>query len=447
MKQLFQQAGLLTRRDLLLGAGGMTALGAFQKRGDAGVTSRSAAVRGSARAMILINMSGAPSHVDTFDVKDAGWYPGDYDARAGAGGIVLSNRLFPGLLRNSSDLCFIRSVESWEAEHTRGQFYLQTGHPSNPAFNIETPHFGCIVALERGAEGIMPPFLALNGTAGEGSKFLGGKYEPLAAPANAGGLATLEHPFFGAQSQQRFNERYQFLQDLDASLRQSPFDPSLAAHGAFYDSAKRLMYDPTVVNVFRFATDDNTRYGNTTFGRSCIVARNAIRARAGVNFITINHGGWDMHQRMYDASYTGNIYEVAGSLDTGVSNLIQDLKESGHLRETLICLMGEFGRTPGAPNAAGGRDHHRYAMSVVLAGGGVKGGAIIGSTDPQGERVDRPGWSGQRSIVTEDLTATFFSALGVDYTKSIAETRTGRKFEYVPFAEAKGYRPIDEVFA
>jgi hypothetical protein len=447
MKGLFQNAGLLTRRDLLAGVSGMAALTTLRKRGEAAVTGRSAAARGTARSMILINLQGAPSHVDTFDVKDAPWYPGDYDARAGAGGVVLSNRLFPGLLRNSRELCVVRSVESWEAEHTRGQFYLQTGHPSNPAFNIETPHFGCIVALERGGDGIMPPFLALNGTAGEGSKFLGGKYEPLAAPANQNGLTTLEHPFFGNQSQQRFNERYQFLQDLDANLRQTPFDPSMAAHAAFYDSAKRLMYDPTVVNVFRFSNDENNRYGNTGFGRACIVARNAIRSGAGVRFITINHGGWDMHQRMYDPAYTGNIYEIAGSLDVGVSSLIEDLRESGQLKETLVCMMGEFGRTPGGLNAAGGRDHHRYAMSVVLAGGGVKGGTVIGSTDGNGERVDRPGWSGERSIVTEDLTATFFSALGVDYTKSIAETRTGRKLEYVPFAEAKGYRPIDEVFA
>jgi uncharacterized protein (DUF1501 family) len=447
MRQLFNQAATLTRRDLLHGAAGLGALAALVKRGEASISMQGAPLRRTASSMILINLQGAPSHLDTFDVKDAPWYPANFDARPGSDGVVMSRLLLPGLLENSKELCIIKSVQSWEAEHSRGQFYLQTGHPSNPAFNVETPHFGAIVGVEKGGEGGMPPFLALNGSPNEGSKFLGGKYEPMVAPANQTGLATLEHPFFGANSRQRFNERFQFLEDLDATLRRSPFDPAMAAHADFYEAARKLMYDDAILQIFKFSADDNSRYGNSNFGRACVVARNAVRARNGVRFISINNGNWDTHQRMYDAAYGGNMYELCGVLDKGVTGLIEDLRSSGDLASTLICLMGEFGRTPGGLNAAGGRDHHRYSMSVVLAGGGVKGGKVIGATDASGDRIDRPGWSQDRPIVSEDLLATFYSALGIDWTKSIAETRSGRKFEYVPQAAGKGYLPVEEVFS
>src|SRR4051812_16295921 len=115
----------LTRRQWLAGATGLGALAAMQQRGDAEVTSRNAATRGTARAVILVNLQGAPSHLDTFDVKEGSWNPPDMDLRPGAGSIVLSRALFPGLLGLSSNLVLLRSVQSWEAVHERGQFYLQ----------------------------------------------------------------------------------------------------------------------------------------------------------------------------------------------------------------------------------------------------------------------------------------------------------------------------------
>ena len=108
--------------------------------------------------------------------------------------------------------------------------------------------------------------------------------------------------------------------------------------------------------------------------------------------------------------------------------------------------MSEFGRTPGPLNARGGRDHHRDAMSVVMIGGGVRGGKVIGATDSNGERIIEPGWSQKRPIVVEDIVATVYSALGIDWTKSMLDTPSGRKFEYVPYAERGQYTAIEEVF-
>jgi uncharacterized protein (DUF1501 family) len=130
-----------------------------------------------------------------------------------------------------------------------------------------------------------------------------------------------------------------------------------------------------------------------------------------------------------------------------LGSLVEDLRASGDLSQTLICVISEFGRTPGPLNSRGGRDHHRDAMSAVLIGGGVRGGRAIGATDATGETIVDPGWSQQRAIVVEDIAATIYSALGIDWTKSISHTPSGRKFEYVPYALQGLYTPIDEVFA
>jgi len=401
---------------------------------------------GTARAVILVNLQGAPSHLDTFDVKDAGWNPADISLQPGAGKIVLSRTLFPGLLRLSSDLLLLRSVQSWEAVHERGQFYLQTTHPANPAFLAESPNVGSVVGLERGGSGLLPPFLSLNGSPDQGAKFLGGKVEPMSAPSNAGGLSTLQHNFFGAQSQARFESQYKLLLDLDNSLRTDPLDPGMGNHADFYDAAKGLMYQQQIIQTFQFNDADNQRYGNSAFGRACIVARNAVQAKSGTVFISINHGGWDMHFNMFDRAYRPNMYQNCTELDTGVYNLATDLAASGNLGETLIVMMGEFGRSPGDLNPRGGRDHNKDAMAVAMLGGGVAGGRVIGATDPEGGRVAEYGWSGNRSIRMEDIAATIYSALGIDWTKSITDTPSGRKFEYVPYGQDGRYFPIEEVF-
>jgi len=318
---------------------------------------------------------------------------------------------------------------------------------ANPAFAAETPHIGAVAALERGGEGKIPPFLALNGTAGQGASFLGGKYEPMATPANVGGLSTITHNYYGAQSQQRFEEKFKLLEELEAPFRAAPFDPVMAAQPDYYAAAKGLMYDPVVTQFFQFSNEERLRYGSSNFGNACIVARNAIRAKSGAAFITIRNGGWDTHQSMFDTAYPQNFYNLVNTLDSGVGNLVEDLRASGDLDQTLIVIMGEFGRTPGELNSRGGRDHHRIAMSAVMIGGGVKGGAVIGATDAIGGRIIDPGWHAQRPIYPEDITTTIYSALGINWTKRILDTPSGRIYEYVAGSIRGEFEPVTEVFA
>jgi uncharacterized protein (DUF1501 family) len=304
-----------------------------------------------------------------------------------------------------------------------------------------------VVSYELGKNGPLPPFLALNvDSAFQGAKFLGGFNEPLIAPVNATGLNTLQHPYYGTNSQQRFNEKYAFLRQLDGPLIASPYSDEMAAHATFYDSAKQLMYDPNVASVFQFTTDESGRYGDTAFGRACIVARNAVRAKLGIRFVNIVFDGWDTHVGMFDRTYSPNMYTLCNDLDRSVGNLVNDLRASGDLASTLIVMLGEFGRTPGLLNAQGGRDHFKDAMSIAMLGGGIKGGRAIGTTSAQADAIIDPGWSQKRPIFMEDIASTIYSALGIDWTKSIANTPSGRLFEYVPQAAVGNFTSVNEVF-
>lgn len=437
----------ISRRRLLLDAANAVSFLSFVKRGDGQQTSANAKPRGTARACIYINLDGAPSQLDTFDPKDGPWNPPDADIGQFGRGFLLSRRLFPHLSTMTSDLLLLHSMNSWELIHERGQFYTQTIHPQNPAFVLESPHIGSVLAWEKGAPGPLPPFMALNSSnAMPGAKFLGGTYEPFLAPAAAGGFGNLEHNYFGNNSLPRFEEKYRFLEELDAELRQNPYSQTIANQTEFYRAAKQMMYNPRIVPAFQFSNEENQRYGNTSFGRACLVSRNVIRADAGTSFINIHSGGWDTHQSMFDTNYRPNMYTLVNELDAGVGNLVSDLKQSGHLDSTIIVITGEFGRTPGELNARGGRDHHRLAMPGCLIGGGVKGGRVIGATDEEGSGVLEPGWSQNRPIYPEDLAATIYSAMGVDWTKAFTNTPSGRKFEYVPDAGIGRFTAVDEVF-
>jgi hypothetical protein len=450
MKQRLNCQGHLpyTRRHFLFGAAAVSNIGLLSAHADAQVVSGSVTPRGSARTCIFINLNGAASHMDTFDPKDGPWNPRDADIRDYPGGIRLGRRYFPRLSTMTNDLLVIRSAASWEAAHERGQFYMQTAHAQNPALASEIPHIGAVVARERGAGGLIPPFLSFNQSNLQGATFLGGLYQPMMPPANQGGIGTLTHNFFGnaAQSQERFDRRFALLEELDSNLRRNPSNDEMATYASYFGRAKSMMYNPAVDGVFRFDANDQGRYGNTSLGRSLIVARNAVRAKNGAVFINVTQGGWDTHVGQFDPGQGTNIYTLTNDLDRSVGALVEDLKASGDFDSTLIVMMGEFGRTPGVLNSRAGRDHYRDVMSIALMGGGVKGGRVIGASDANAARITEFGWKGQRAIYPEDMVATIYSALGIDWTKSIDDTPSGRRYEFIPGVREGRFEPVNEVF-
>jgi uncharacterized protein (DUF1501 family) len=179
------------------------------------------------------------------------------------------------------------------------------------------------------------------------------------------------------------------------------------------------------------------------------VARNLLGANLGTRYVQIGLGGWDNHQNIYQAN--AGIYRPAQQLDAGLHNLIGDLASlpgvdgRSLLDETLIVVKGEFGRTVGSLTARQGRDH--YAVhSALFAGGGIRGGQVFGGTTPDGRFIDRPGWSQERPVGAEDIAATIYSALGIDYTTIRRDDPLGRGFEYVPSTNAWPAYPILELF-
>ena len=407
-------------------------------------------LKSSAKYCIFIMMPGAPSHTDTFDLKVGAWTPADFNPTT-YNGTLFPQGLMPTIAEHMNKLAIIRSVRSNALVHSLQQTWVQIARSPSSALGKIAPNIGSVVALEmeqyRQPNQKLPGFLSLNTGGGlVGSGYFNAKYSPFDITAAPGGLSNLTN----ADGQTLFNTRYAMLQALDSGLRpDSPLGTPVVDMDAFYQQSKGMMYNTDLDAVFKFTAADQTRYGSSGFGNSCVVARNLVKANMGTRFIQINIGGWDNHTNIY--AKPGGIYAPAGQLDKGLGNLLKDLSETpgsqggSLLDETLIVGMGEFGRTVGALTVNAGRDHY-FNQFAVFAGGGVAGNQAIGSTNASGGAVQEPGWSQNRYVANEDIAATVYSAMGIDYTKTLHDDPFKRGFEYVPFAAEGVWAPITEVF-
>ena len=279
----------------------------------------------------------------------------------------------------------------------------------------------------------------LNTSNGPGAGFLSPANNPFYMSPGGGGLANTTHPLGTA----RLDRRTALLRDLDGDLKLSgELGASVQETFAYDDAARKLMYNNTVSAIFTFDATERARYGNTGFGNACIAARRMLRANAGTRFIQITQGDWDQHEDIYKPN--AGHWNIARQFDNAIAPLLADLKSDGLLKETLVVCMGEFGRVPGNLNNGQGRDHYAQ-QAILMAGGGVQGGLVLGSTDKAGNATLDPGWSRKRDIRPEDVEATIYSALGIDYTKQLADP-SGRGFEYVPFSDRDQYGPENELW-
>jgi hypothetical protein len=212
-------------------------------------------------------------------------------------------------------------------------------------------------------------------------------------------------------------------------------------------TARTLMYSSDVDRVFVFDAAERARYGATALGNACITARNLIRSRLGARFIQITTGGWDMHSTIY----TGGALNPANAASTGrvfdnaIGTLLADLKADGALSETLVVCMGEFGRTVGTLNNQSGRDHF-LTQAALFAGAGVTGKKGIGKTNATAQTVVEPGWRMDREIYAEDIEATIYSALGIDWTKVYQDDPLNRGFSLVPTNQGVDFAPVHELW-
>lgn len=439
-----------TRRQLfqVLGAG-VTGACMIGKPAAAGVIvdSKPVTMQNKAKNVIFILMAGAPSHTDTFDFKEVnGVTPTDFNP-ANINGITWPTGIMPKLALQLPNMAIVRSIQAWATGHSISQSWVQIGRNPSGALGDIAPNIGSIVAVEKYAERlpsqVLPTFIGLNSGGGVGGGYLPATYGPMQLSPSPAGIPDTTN----VDGESRMNTRFQLLNQLDSPLRvNSPYGKALDDFGDFDSSAKSLMYNRDVAAAFNYTAADRMRYGNTSFGNSCLLAGKIVAANLGTRYVQITVGGWDMHVNIYGTNGKGGLYTLAKTFDDGVSTLLADLKASGQLDSTLVVMMGEFGRTVGKVTPAGGRDHW-LQMTVALAGAGIKGGRAIGSTDDTGAATLDPGWSRGRSVKPEDIEATIYSAMGINWTNVRYDDPFGRGFEYVPFSGEDLYGPIDELWA
>jgi hypothetical protein len=362
------------------------------------------------------------------------------------GSMYFPTGLMPKLAAQTADFAVARNVQAHAVVHSVCQTWVQIGRNPVAALGNIAPNIGSIVAAEkfpqRKPSDIFPTFLALNSPGGVNQGYLSGKYAPFKViPATAG----ISNTTSATGSQTRFESRFKLLNSLDANLRtNAPNGAPMSDYNEFYIDANQLMYNPLVNQYFGYPTSESTRYGGTSTGNAMLVASQVLKANLGTRFIQItSNDGWDMHTNIYTGG--GSIQVKAKIIDDGLSTLINDLKANGLFDQTLIVMYGEFGRTVGPITAAGGRDHWPQQF-CFFAGGGVKGGTTVGQTDAQGRDTIDYGWSQNRYVYPEDIEATIYSALGIDWTTVRHDDPLGRGFEYVPTTGPFPYTPINELW-
>lgn len=440
-----QKCDGFTRRDLMR-IGGLTALGlgmgdlfrserllALEPTKNAGVSQTG----GKAKSCILVWLDGGPSHLETFDLKpDA---PAEVRGPLNSIGTripgVRISECLPKTAAMLDKLAIIRSMTSPLGEHNFGTHYMMTGYKPTPV--LEYPTMGAVLSHARPHGGVLPPNIAVPEFRVGGGHITGGGYLPPATrPFSVGGdpakndFQVRDLDFYKGLDLDRLDRRRQFVNALDEfsrgkdSLADVPNDEDL-------ERAYRLLASKDAKGAFDLSQEPDKvrrRYGNKSIGQCCLLARRLVER--DVRFVTVNNRGWDTHNDLYTRlkeGYTGAKVPVGlvPSLDSALTALITDLDDRGMLDETLIVVMGEFGRTPKL-NTSGGRDHWPRVFSVALAGGGVPGGRIIGSSDAVGEGPkDQP-------VTPSDLVATIYTLLGLD-PKLELHTSDGRPVRIAPY--------------
>jgi hypothetical protein len=403
------------------------------------------------RSCILLWMNGGPSQMDTFDLKPGTANGGPYkEAATTVPGMKISEHL-PKVAAHAKRLAILRSMSTKEADHGRGTYLMRTGRlPGGP---IQYPSLGSFLSkeLER-PDAELPGFISIApfrffnpGAYGPG--FLGPQYAPLivgenGAPQRQPGQADydaalkvrdLDLP--GDVSGQRAAGRVSLLDEMEQEFAATHPDPSALSHRTAYQRAVTLMRS-SAVKAFDLKEEPaklRDAYGRNLFGQGCLLARRLVER--GVPFVEVTLGGagtpgWDTHQDNFN-----QVQRLSGILDPAWGTLMDDLKDRGLLDSTLIVWMGEFGRTPKI-NGNKGRDHWAVSWSTVLAGGGIKGGQVVGKTSADGMAVE------ERPVSVPDFLATVCRALGLDPMKQ-NPSNVGRPIRLAdPTA-----KPVKEVIA
>lgn len=444
MKSLNLNCAGIARRDFIqLGVGGVLGLG----MGDL-ISLRADAAKAAGKPSpdnvncILVWLDGGPTHFETFDPKpDA---PSDVRGEfnpipTNVAGVQFCETV-PRLASSLDKMAIVRSICHKDPNHGGGNHYMMTGAPTPIPVNCGSsvsfhPSFGSMVSHLRGVKDGLPSYATLpRKSRSAGPHFLGGQHSPFVIDGdpNKEGYRVRDVVLPKSISEGRANNRIELRAALDRMLRiadASAADPAID-FDTFYQQGIDLISSKEAQSAFDIDMESNKvrdLYGRNDFGQRLLLARRL--SEVGVSFVTVYNGGWDHHTKIFQDGFKKKINTV----DLGMSALINDLHERGQLDNTLVLLLGEFGRTPKI-NKDAGRDHWPHAMSVLVAGAGVPAGQIIGETDVKGY------YASDKIYSPEDFACSIYTKMGIN-PKMILHTNTGR-----PLPIVNGGSPIKELF-
>lgn len=382
------------------------------------------------KSCILLWMGGGPSHMDTWSLKPESEKNGGpfKPIATSAPGVEISEHL-PMVAKQMKHLSIIRSLNSKEGNHDRGTYMMHTGYQPNPT--VVHPGFGSICSYELGSKiesFDLPHIISIN-SPGTGAGFLGMAHSPFMVQNPTAKIANLAPP--EDVPQQRMDQRLAMLNLVETNFASQKRGQAAVDHRAVYTKTVRMM-NSRYTDAFRLEKIDpkiRDRYGKGSFGQGCLMAFELVKR--GVTFVEVSLGGWDTHANAFDTLSNRLLPE----LDKGMGSLVEDLARSGILDKTMVVWMGDFGRTPRI-NQNAGRDHWPRSWSMVMGGGGMKGGQVIGATDKDGvEITDQP-------IEVMDVIASMTKAMGISLETQYT-TPLGRPYKLVD----DGGKPIPQLFS
>ncbi len=413
------------REFLTVGALGFLGFGLADLLASEGVRAEDkAAAAPKAKSIIHIFLPGGMAHQESFDPKP--YAPLEYRGSFGTVKTKIPGEVFcesmPQTAQIADKITVVRSMTHGEAAHERGTHNMFTGYRPSPA--IQYPSLGSVVSHEYGPRANLPPYVCIpnqpNPYAGPG--YMSSSFGPfgLGADPASGGFRVLDLSLPSGVDEARFLRRRSALEAVNEHFAAAEKkSDAIAAMGTFYGRAYNLISSQKAREAFNIdAEPANIRdeYGRNEAGQRLLMARRLIAA--GVRVVSVVYGGWDFHVQIVPATR-----QMMPPLDQALAALVRDLDRTGLLKETIIMLSSEFGRTPKI-NKDAGRDHWPKVFSVVLAGGGFKAGCIFGSSNATAAEPD------SEPIEPADLFATVYHLLGIDFHKRLM---------------APGNRPIDIV--
>ena len=406
-----ETAGAVTRREAIrrgfFGAVGLALIDPLH------ALMRAAAAPARAKSVIQIWMWGGPSQLDTFDPKpDAGYDycgPLSHPIATNVAGIQIGE-LLPLLAQQADKYSIIRSMTHGVNAHETASYIVQTGREPG---RLVYPCVGAVVSLfkgyDHGYEGLIPPYIVLTEPQGRFSEagFLGQRYKPFATGGDP------NRPRFAVEgivaegiSDERQRDRRELLHTLDSLGKAMPGNPQFERLDRCEEKAYDLILGDAgkLFDLSQEPAEAREVYGRNTFGQSCLMARRLVER--GTPYVTINYKGWDTHKQHFET-----MRRKLPEMDRGMATLLKDLADRGLLDTTIIWWSGEFGRTPRVQWEApwnGGRGHYGACFSAVVAGGGFRGGHVVGASDAKGEEV------AERPVYPLDLIGSMYELLGID---------------------------------